>query len=76
MIADDGAGLPDPKTPLTSSGFGMRFMHERAAAAGGSLVIASTSTEGTRVTVRVPRREAPSETHGWPDAMTADPGRG
>ncbi len=60
VVADDGAGLPDPATPTTGSGFGMRFMHERAAAAGGTLAIASDPAEGTRVTLRVPRRGSPS----------------
>jgi PAS domain S-box-containing protein len=59
VVADDGAGLPEPEAARAGSGFGMRFMHERAAAAGGSLAISSGPAEGTRVTVRVPRRAAP-----------------
>ena len=77
VVADDGAGLPDSAAPLTSSGFGMRFMHERAEAAGGSLVIASGPAEGTRVTVRVPRREASPVTRGSAEeAIAAGPGGG
>jgi PAS domain S-box-containing protein len=60
VVADDGAGLADPAVPIAGTGFGLRFMHERAAAAGGSLAIASGPAEGTRVTIRVPRRGAAS----------------
>lgn len=73
-VADDGGGLAGPVAPhagdgpatgealdpATGGGFGIRFMHERAAVAGGTLAIASGPDEGTRVTLRVPRREAPS----------------
>ena len=62
-VTDDGVGLA--ATPA-DSGFGLRFMHERVAAAGGSLAIASNPTDGTRVTVRVPRREAPLQTQRAP----------
>jgi PAS domain S-box-containing protein len=75
-VVDDGAGLPDPANPLTSWGFGLRFMHERAEAAGGSLAIASCSAGGTRVTVRVPRREAPSVTPGAAPEAILDAPRG
>jgi PAS domain S-box-containing protein len=64
VVADDGVGLPDPPAPTTDTGFGLRFMHERAAAAGGSLAIASGPTEGTRVTVRVPRQKTASPAGG------------
>ena len=77
VVADDGAGLPDSAAPLTSSGFGMRFMHERAEAAGGSLAITSGPAEGTRVTVCVPRREASPVTRGSAEeAIAAGPGGG
>jgi PAS domain S-box-containing protein len=77
VVADDGVGLPEAADPVTDSGFGMRFMHERAAAAGGSLTIASGPAEGTRVTVRVPRREAPPVAHqSAAHAATAVPGQG
>ena len=29
VVADDGAGLPDPAVPATGAGFGLRFMHDR-----------------------------------------------
>jgi signal transduction histidine kinase len=35
-------------------------MHERAAAAGGTLAIASDAAAGTQVTIRLPRRRTPS----------------
>jgi PAS domain S-box-containing protein len=60
VVADDGAGLADPAASTTDTGFGLRFMHERAAVAGGSLAIASGPEKGTRVSVRVPRRGTPS----------------
>ena len=77
-IADDGVGMPDQPLPVTddgvgiarralpvsNAGFGIRFMHERAAAAGGSLAVASSPAGGTRVTVRVPRRELPTPADG------------
>ena len=74
-VADDGAGIPEPAAPLAGTGFGVRFMHERAAAAGGSLAIASAPTEGTRVTVRVPRRSASGAAAGWA-AESVAAGRG
>jgi PAS domain S-box-containing protein len=77
VVADDGVGLPDPADPVTITGFGMRFMNERAEAVGGSLTIESGLAEGTLVTIRVPRREAPSGSHeSAPEAATAGPGRG
>jgi PAS domain S-box-containing protein len=77
VIADDGDGLPDPALAPAGSGFGMRFMHERAEAAGGSLAISSDPAEGTRVTVRVPRREASAAMGGsTARAVSAGPGRG
>jgi PAS domain S-box-containing protein len=64
VVADDGVGLADAARPATDGGFGLRFMHERAAAAGGTLTIASGPTEGTQVTVRVPRQGTPSSPLG------------
>jgi PAS domain S-box-containing protein len=60
VVADDGVGFADPLGHDARSGFGLRFMDERASAAGGSLAVASRPDEGTRVTVRVPRRTTPS----------------
>jgi PAS domain S-box-containing protein len=59
VVADDGVGLPEAAQAPAGSGFGLRFMHERTKAAGGSLAVASRPTDGTRVTVRVPRRGVP-----------------
>jgi PAS domain S-box-containing protein len=73
VVADDGAGLADPVASTTDTGFGLRFMHERAAAAGGSLAIASEPGGGTRVSVRVPRRGVPSAVG---HAVAADRGVG
>jgi PAS domain S-box-containing protein len=55
-VADDGAGFAGPA--VVPAGYGLGFMHERAAAAGGTIQIASGLHEGTRVRVRVPRLEA------------------
>jgi PAS domain S-box-containing protein len=74
VVADDGAGLAEPASPPAGPGFGIRFMHERAAAAGGSLAIESGANQGTRVTVRVPRREVASVADGL--AAVADRGGG
>jgi len=65
VVADDGVGIADPALAHERAGFGLRFMHERADAIGGSLDIASAPDAGTRVTVRVPRGDA--------HAVTADP---
>jgi PAS domain S-box-containing protein len=59
VVADDGAGFTD-MAAQGGSGYGLGFMHERAAAAGGTLAIASGPHGGTRVAVRVPRREPSS----------------
>ena len=75
VVADDGAGIADHVVAQAGSGFGLRFMHERAAAAGGSLDITSGQDVGTRVTLRVPRREAPSVTRAA-SAEAAAAGRG
>ena len=72
-VADDGVGLPEPAHAPAGSGFGLRFMHERAEAAGGSLAVASRPTDGTRVTVRVPRRGVPPLAGG---PVAADQGVG
>jgi PAS domain S-box-containing protein len=76
VVADDGAGLPEPTVGATGTGFGLRFMHERAAAAGGSLTIASGPRGGTRVTVRMPRLGALLDPSAPPHAVTAGRDRG
>jgi PAS domain S-box-containing protein len=75
VVADDGIGIAEPALAHAHVGFGLRFMHERAAAVGGSLDIASGPDAGTRVTVRVPRREAPAVTSG-PSLTAPSPDRG
>jgi PAS domain S-box-containing protein len=60
VVADDGTGLGDPLAPAGGTGFGLRFMQERAEAAGGTLVVASGPAGGTQVTLRVPRRGMPA----------------
>lgn len=51
-IADDGGGF-DPELP--TSGLGLLGLRERVALLHGSLSIASTVGEGTKVTARIPR---------------------
>ena len=51
-VADDGAGFDPTSTP---SGFGLRGMHQRAAALGGTLQIEAATGQGTRVTFTLPR---------------------
>jgi len=50
-VSDDGQGFP---TDVPSAGLGLASMRERAAAAGGSLVIRSGPGAGTRVRMTVP----------------------
>jgi signal transduction histidine kinase len=51
-VADDGRGFdPDGRFP---GHLGLRSMHERAAAVGGVLELASAPGQGTRLRVRVP----------------------
>ena len=59
VVADDGDGVDDAAVSAPGGGYGMRFMHERATAAGGTLAIASDGAKGTRITVRVPRGGTP-----------------
>jgi PAS domain S-box-containing protein len=51
-IADDGAGF-DP-SGLFPGHLGLRSMHERALAVGGSLDVTSSCGEGTRIRVKIP----------------------
>jgi signal transduction histidine kinase len=51
-VVDDGRGLP---AAGVVGGLGLRSMRERAAAVGGTLEVASTPGQGTRIRVRVPR---------------------
>jgi len=57
-VADDGCGFE----PGAVSGDGMHFgligMRERAAKLGGTLELSSTVAVGTRVTIRIPRKQS------------------
>jgi len=57
-VADDGCGFE----PGSVSGDGMHFgligMRERAAKLGGTLELSSTVAVGTRVTIRIPRKQS------------------
>jgi PAS domain S-box-containing protein len=57
-VKDDGQGF-DPVTRMDGSGghIGLRVMHERATAVGGSLSVHSEDGQGTQVLVRVPLGE-------------------
>jgi signal transduction histidine kinase len=49
-VTDDGVGF----APSTAPGFGLTGMRDRVRDAGGSVDVASTPGQGTRVSVRVP----------------------
>lgn len=51
-VTDDGRGIPDG----TPEGHGLRGMRERAAAAGGELVVEPAAGGGTHLELRLPRR--------------------
>jgi signal transduction histidine kinase len=54
-IKDGGQGFRPAAAPgEESQHFGLRFMHERAAKVGGTLVVESTPGQGTKVVLRVP----------------------
>ena len=57
-VADDGAGMETPDD-CAEHGFGLTNMQERATAIGGSWHIDSQRGHGTRVSVRLPRRNIP-----------------
>lgn len=57
VISDDGCGF-DPARP--STGFGLSGMRERATLAGGNLHLESVFAQGTRISLEVPRRGAPT----------------
>jgi signal transduction histidine kinase len=57
-VADDGAGMETPDD-CAEHGFGLTNMQERATAIGGSWHIESQRGQGTRVSVRLPRRNIP-----------------
>jgi signal transduction histidine kinase len=57
-VADDGAGMETPDD-CAEHGFGLTNMQERATAIGGTWHIESQRGQGTRVSVRLPRRNIP-----------------
>jgi signal transduction histidine kinase len=55
-VTDDGCGM-DPRTDhYVQQGFGLTNMRERAGAIGGEWQISTRRAEGTRVSVRLPKR--------------------
>lgn len=70
-ISDDGSGFPPIDVDLerkqgeakTHSGLGLRTMRERAEALGGTLKVHSTPGRGTKVVLRIPRKE-----RGWSES--------
>ena len=57
-VSDDGRGIGDDRKP----GVGLSSMRERAEELGGSCVVESLPSGGTRVRVRLPRAEVTTET--------------
>jgi PAS domain S-box-containing protein len=53
-IADNGVGIDTSKSEPDRIGHGLKIMHERAEAFGGSISIESTIGSGTRVEVTIP----------------------
>jgi signal transduction histidine kinase len=58
-VADDGQGMEGSPEDCAQHGFGLTNMRERAEAIGGTWQIQTTAGEGTRVSVRLPRRNIP-----------------
>ncbi|HTV79225.1 MAG TPA: histidine kinase [Steroidobacteraceae bacterium] len=58
-VADDGQGMEGSPEDCAQHGFGLTNMRERAEAIGGSWQIETTKGAGTRVSVRLPRRNIP-----------------
>jgi signal transduction histidine kinase len=58
-VADDGRGMEDSPDDSAEHGFGLTNMRERATAIGGTWHIETQQGEGTRVCVRLPRRNIP-----------------
>ena len=57
-VADDGAGMEQSPELSARRGFGLASMRQRAVAIGGEWQIESQPGEGTRVSVRMPKRAA------------------
>jgi signal transduction histidine kinase len=58
-VADDGQGMEGSPEDCAQHGYGLSNMQERATAIGGSWRIETHKGEGTRVSVRLPRRNIP-----------------
>jgi signal transduction histidine kinase len=58
-VADDGLGMEDSPDDSAEHGFGLTNMRERATAIGGTWQIETQKGHGTRVCVRLPRRNIP-----------------
>ena len=61
-VEDNGKGFPcDPQgMPSRNNGLGLLGIRERAAIAGGTLVIDSEPGRGTRIALRIPLNEVPA----------------
>jgi signal transduction histidine kinase len=57
-VSDDGAGMQGGPEVCTKSGFGLENMRDRAKAIGGEWRLESKPGEGTRISVRVPKRQS------------------
>ncbi len=58
-VDDDGQGMEGSPDDCAQHGFGLTNMQERATAIGGTWHIQTRKGEGTRVCVRLPRRNIP-----------------
>jgi signal transduction histidine kinase len=57
-VADDGVGMEQDVELYSGEGFGLTSMRQRAGAIGGEWQIESKPGQGTRVSVRLPKRRA------------------
>jgi signal transduction histidine kinase len=57
-VIDDGEGMSDLPEHHAQQGFGLTNMRERAHAIGGYLLLETAPTAGTRIRVRLPKRQA------------------
>jgi signal transduction histidine kinase len=56
-VVDDGEGMTDLPEHHAQQGFGLTNMRERAHAIGGYLLLESAPAAGTRIRVRLPKRQ-------------------
>jgi signal transduction histidine kinase len=59
VVADDGDGMEGSPEDCAQHGYGLTNMQERATAIGGTWHIETHKGKGTRVSVRLPRRNIP-----------------